>query len=371
MKFVPLLAFGATALAASIPPQHEGKFLIELAPGQTKWVTEDEKYALKVEGKDFFDITHEVENNITPSSFSVQAAPNYPKVMQQEDKVKAMVANLSAQRIQRDLTMFSSYHNRYYTSRTGVQSATWMMEQVQAILQSSGAARNGAKVEKFMHRFAQFSIIATIPGKSANTVVVGAHQDSINLRDRNGPAPGADDNGSGSVTILEALRGVLQNQEVVQGNAPNTMEFHWYAGEELGLLGSADIFARYSQQRRQIKAMLNQDMTGYVRPGAREEMGVITDNVNSQLTNFARSLVGKYTRLPTVNTRCGYACSDHASAHRYGFPAAMIAEGAISNLRPGIHTPSDVLRGLNFNHMLEHAKLVVGFMTELAFQENL
>lgn len=48
MKFVALLALSATALAASIPSQHEGKFLIELAPGETRWVTEDQKFELKL-----------------------------------------------------------------------------------------------------------------------------------------------------------------------------------------------------------------------------------------------------------------------------------------------------------------------------------
>lgn len=217
--------------------------------------------------------------------------------MQQEGAVKASIATLSKENMQRDLTRFTQFHNRYYQSDTGVQSATWLMEQVQAAITQAGAK---ATVEKVTHNFRQFSIIAKIPGRSAKTVVVGAHQDSINQRDRAGRAPGADDNGSGSVTILEGLRGVLQNRDIAQGNAPNTLEFHWYAGEELGLLGSADIFSRYNQQRRQIKAMLNQDMTGYVKRGTREEFGVITDNVNAELTAFARTLIGKVSTIVNV-----------------------------------------------------------------------
>ncbi|WEW59362.1 Leucine aminopeptidase 1 [Emydomyces testavorans] len=370
MKLISLLALSATALAASIPTEHQGKFLIELAPGETQWVTEDQKFALKAEGKNFIDITHEVERNIDPSNFAAQAVTNFPKTMAQEDKVNAMIATLSKENMQRDLQRFTQFHNRYYESNNGVESANWLMQQVQAALTQAGA--RGAKVEKFTHRFRQPSIIATIPGKSANTVVVGAHQDSINQQDRNnGRAPGADDNGSGTVTILEAMRGVLQDRDIAAGNAPNTMEFHWYAGEEGGLLGSADIFARYQQQRRQIKAMLNQDLTGYVKRGTREEFGIITDNVNPQLSAFCRTAIGKYSRLPYVDTRCGYACSDHASANRYSFPSAMIAESAFSNSSPSIHSANDVISTVSFDHMLEHAKVIVGFMTELAMQRNL
>jgi Zn-dependent M28 family amino/carboxypeptidase len=55
------------------------------------------------------------------------------------------------------------------------------------------------------------------------------------------PAPGADDDCSGTVSILEAFR-VLAETGYVPENGP--VEFHWYAAEEGGLLGSQRI-ARY------------------------------------------------------------------------------------------------------------------------------
>ena len=59
MKFLTPLALSATALAAVIPQQaplgpsivqnsQQTKWLIELAPYQTRWVTEEEKWALKL-----------------------------------------------------------------------------------------------------------------------------------------------------------------------------------------------------------------------------------------------------------------------------------------------------------------------------------
>jgi hypothetical protein len=59
MKFFTPLALSATALAAVIPQQaplgpsivqntQQTKWLIELAPYQTRWVTEEEKWALKL-----------------------------------------------------------------------------------------------------------------------------------------------------------------------------------------------------------------------------------------------------------------------------------------------------------------------------------
>lgn len=58
------------------------------------------------------------------------------------------------------------------------------------------------------------------------------------------PAPGADDDGSGTVSILEAFR-VLADSGFIPANGP--VEFHWYAAEEGGLLGSQAI-ARYKKE---------------------------------------------------------------------------------------------------------------------------
>lgn len=58
MRFHTALALGATlsgALAAVVPSDGslasrgaQEKYLVELAPDQTRWVTEDEKWALKL-----------------------------------------------------------------------------------------------------------------------------------------------------------------------------------------------------------------------------------------------------------------------------------------------------------------------------------
>ena len=127
-------------------------------------------------------------------------------------------------------------------------------------------------------------------------MVIGAHQDSINLfLPSILSAPGADDDGSGTVTILEALRVLLKSEAIIKGNASNTVEFHWYSAEEGGLLGSQAIFSAYEKEGRDVKAMLQQDMTGYTHQtteaGEPESVGVITDFVNPGLTNFIKKII--------------------------------------------------------------------------------
>lgn len=216
--------------------------------------------------------------------------------MQHVEEVLPLTKHLSKDSMRERLEKFSSFHTRYYKSETGVQSATWLYNQIADVIQQTGAGEHGATVEKFAHSWGQFSIIARIPGQSNKTVVLGAHQDSINLfLPSILPAPGADDDGSGTVTILEAFGALLKSDGVAQGKAPNTVEFHWYSAEEGGLLGSQAVFTKYRETQRDIKAMLQQDMTGYSQgmldAGVPESVGVIVDYVDQNLTGFIKGVI--------------------------------------------------------------------------------
>jgi len=203
---------------------------------------------------------------------------------------------LSHQKMYTDLEKFTSFHTRYYKSEYGAESSAWLYGRVNETIHRSGAAKYGAYVKSFKHPWGQSSVIATIPGKSEKTVIIGAHQDSINLfLPSILAAPGADDDGSGTVTILEALRVLLESKAVSNGNASNTIEFQWYSAEEGGLLGSQAIFSAYEKAGRDVKAMLQQDMTGYthktLKAGEPESVGVITDFVDPALTDFIKKIV--------------------------------------------------------------------------------
>jgi leucyl aminopeptidase len=73
-------------------------------------------------------------------------------------------------------------------------------------------------------------------------------------------------------------------------------------------------------------------MTGYVKPGTSPVVGFMTDYVDSGLTAFTKTLVTTYctrfsvsirrhfrthsllvTNTGITESKCGYACSDHAS----------------------------------------------------------
>jgi hypothetical protein len=97
-----------------------------------------------------------------------------------------------------------------------------------------------------------FNVIAELPGKNTNNVVMaGAHLDSVI------EGPGINDNGSGSAALLETALNMANLKP------ENTLRFGWWAGEEQGLVGSADYVAGLSQaERDRIALYMNYDMVG-------------------------------------------------------------------------------------------------------------
>ncbi|KAE9571474.1 Leucine aminopeptidase A [Colletotrichum fructicola] len=363
-----LAGLAASTATESIARDASKLFTLETAPGETVTVTEEEKWEMMDKRIHFFDITEWPDAPAASTKdFRLAAALPFPTEMNQTSHVNALIPKLDKSRMQAHLERFSAFHNRYYLSRTGVESAEWLFGQISAIVDAAGHPT--ANVRYVRHTaWSQPSIIVTIPGQNQRTVVVGAHLDSVISGDRGaGRAPGADDNGSGSVMILEVLRVALTDPRIAAGELLNTVEFHWYGAEEAGLLGSQDIFTQYNASRRQVVAMLNQDMVGYVGRDGVERFGVVTDWVDLDQVAFMKRVIDAYTDIPYEETVCGYACSDHASANRNGYPSSFIFEAPFGNHNPYIHTPNDTIEHVSFDHALQHAKMTTGFVFELAY----
>jgi len=94
---------------------------------------------------------------------------------------------------------------------------------------------------------------------SSPVTVLGTHMDSINLNSpTSGCAPGADDDGTGSVNMMEALRIIVDSGFKLS----TPLEFHWCSGEEVGLLGSNAIATSYRVAGVKVKAFMELDMPG-------------------------------------------------------------------------------------------------------------
>ena len=113
------------------------------------------------------------------------------------------------------------------------------------------------------------NVIAWLPGQTDEYVVIGAHYDHLGRGNFDSLAPsqigqihpGADDNASGTAGVLELAR-LLAPQ---RGQLKRSILFMDFAGEELGLLGSAAWVKDPTRPLAKAVAMINMDMIGRIK----------------------------------------------------------------------------------------------------------
>ncbi|KAF5362021.1 hypothetical protein D9756_002749 [Leucocoprinus leucothites] len=294
----------------------------------------------------------------------------YPSGPIMQSMVRQIISSLTVSNLQTYLHKFTSFNNRYYDSDTGKQASDWLFDTISNII-VAGPSNASATVERFQHIWKQSSIIARFPGsRNGPITVLGAHLDSVNWEDEeNAPsarAPGADDDGSGSISALEAFRALA-----AAGFQPlNAVEFHWYSAEEIdeGLLGSAAVVASYKKSGIALKGMMQLDMTAYVKPGSQEIIGLVQDFTTSSLNGYTATLAAEYNNIPIKNAgECQFACSDHVSWNASGYPTTQPFEATVEDQNSLIHTSDDTTNapGFSWTHMLEFSKLAIAFAVEL------
>ncbi|WP_338033837.1 M28 family peptidase [Legionella longbeachae] len=93
---------------------------------------------------------------------------------------------------------------------------------------------------------------------------------------------------------------------------------------------------------------------------------MVYDNVNTNLTDYLRTLVHTYLHLEVKKTDCGYACSNHVSWHNVGVPVAIPFESHFDNHNPHIHSSDDSIDYRSMSHITNFSKLGLAFAVDLA-----
>ncbi|TRX90946.1 hypothetical protein FHL15_008151 [Xylaria flabelliformis] len=347
-----------------------------------QWMTEGDKLRLRREGHKFKDLT-DFQDDV---DVSWAGRAHLPELSHQR-LVKPLFPKISTDNMRKVLAHFTSFYNRYYGDVYGEHSSQWLHDQIADIIKTA-PFHTHISLEYFTHRFPQPSIIARFEPKIRNSslplTIIGAHQDSANYLFPLLPAPGADDDGSGSVSILEAFR-VLAQSGFLPKNGP--VEFHWYAAEEGGLLGSQAIARDKKQQGATIGAMLEMDMTAYIaRNSTPESIGMIDTSADDALTNWTIALSKEYISIPAaVYSLQPGAGSDYMSFTQNGFPSAFASEGNplaerhgpfSGDFDPYVHTAKDTMDVddefgyFSFDHMARFSELAIAFIVEQAGWDN-
>ncbi len=185
-------------------------------------------------------------------------------------------------------------------------------------------------------------------------------------------ANGADDDGSGTVTVLE----IAEYFATAKVRPKRSILFVWHTGEEKGLLGSKWFTEHPTVPRENIVAQLNMDMVG--RGGAADivggspdylqlvgsrrissELGDIVERVNSQREHpfkfdYQYDANGHPERI--------YCRSDHYNYARYGIPITFFTTG----LHDDYHQVTDEPQFIDYDHMAHIGQFVRDIATTVA-----
>lgn len=198
------------------------------------------------------------------------------------------------------------------------------------------------------------NVAAYLPGETNEYVVFGAHYDHLGLGDESSLAPdsigevhhGADDNASGTAGLIELARRYSRAATPMRRGAL----FLAFAGEEIGLLGSAHWVDNPTRPLDAASAMLNMDMIGRIDKGKAYIGGVGTAESFKPLVNQ----VSEKTSLEVDFSESGYSASDHTSFTAKGVPVLFFFSG----LHGDYHKPSDTWEKINAASAVEMVGLV-------------
>jgi leucyl aminopeptidase len=292
-----------------------------------------------------------------PQSFTTTQSAHYG--ISHSKEVNQLLSTLNPDQMWKNLTKLTSFTDRYSKSDNGVKAALWIKSQVEAMAKENGRTDVTAYTVKTGTQYKQPSVVIKIGDSKEPAVVIGAHMDT--LQAYFGNMPGADDDGTGTVTVLELARVLLSSNL----HFKKPIYLIWYSAEEMGLVGSQYVVADFKKQKIAVEEVMHFDMTGYAAKND-PTMWLLSDNTNKELTTYLETLIKTYVKKPFKYTTCGYACSDHATWTSNGYKAACPFEAEFGKYNPYIHTSQDTMSVISLDHMTDFTKLAIAFTAELA-----
>ena len=199
----------------------------------------------------------------------------------------------------------------------------------------------GVQIEK--SRATVNNVLAYLPGKTDEYIIIGAHYDHLGYGNIDSLAPsqigqihpGADDNASGTAGVMELAR-LLAPQK---GKLQRGILFADFAGEELGLLGSAEWVKEPTLPLDKAVAMINMDMIGRIKD---EKVFIGGTGTGASFKNLLDQEKGKFP-FHFEYSASGYAASDHTSFVGKKIPVLFFFSG----LHSDYHKPSDTWDKIN------------------------
>ena len=334
-----------------------------------------------------------------------------------DTRVSALVEEVSAARIERDVRTLVGFGTRHTLSDTlsatrGIGAARrWIKAELEAISAACGGCLEVSYQRAMISGEPRVpdstwvvSVVAVLPGTTDpdRYVIMTGDIDSrvSDIMNAADSSPGANDNASGMAGVLEAARVITAS-----GNRfPASIAFAGLAGEEQGLYGGERMAEIALAEGWRIEAVLNNDMIGNIEgvdgitddttarvfsesppAGTTEEelrrmrfFGGEVDGPSRQLARYVDGIADRYLR--NLDVRMIYRLDrfgrggHHRPFNDAGFPAVRIMETHENYTRQhqdvrgeGGIAYGDVLEGVDFDYAAKLTALNVATLASLAW----
>lgn len=221
------------------------------------------------------------------------------------------------------------------------------------------------------------NVLSYIEGtdKKDEVVVVSAHYDHLGMRGDD-IYNGADDNGSGTTTVLELAEAFRLAESA--GFAPRrSIAFLLVTGEEKGLLGSEYYSENPIFDLKNTVADVNIDMVGrvdqkytnnpnYIYVIGSDRLSTDLHKVNEAANKKYAGLTLDYTYNSEEDPNRYYFRSDHYNFAKKGVPAIFFFNGVHADY----HKATDTVDKINFEKMAKVGKLIFHTTWEIANREE-
>lgn len=197
------------------------------------------------------------------------------KIINRDPQIEALVSQISSDSLKKFDEKLVSFGTRSTLSTTtdskrGIgASRLWVLSKFQefaktsegrmtAVLDTFTLQPDGRRIDKTI---AMANVMATLKGTDPTddrVFMVSGHIDSrvTDVMNRESDAPGANDDGSGTVAVIELARVMAKSK------FPATIIFVVVSGEEQGLLGANYLAEKALKQNWNLEALLNNDIMG-------------------------------------------------------------------------------------------------------------
>lgn len=319
----------------------------------------------------------------------IAALPCGARGQSKDPRVAAAVADVSAERLRQYLSALTSFQTRQTMSLSdrddwGIRPAReYILETLRDFSDRLEVAFDCYDVEaqgRIPEPVQLCNVVAVLPGRSERRIYVSGHYDTVAEREGEGfdwtrwdnPAPGANDDGSGTALTMEVAR--VLSQSGLDFDA--TLVFVGFAGEEEGLVGASLHATKAESEGLKIDAVFNNDIVGNTLGGN----GIVDgrtvrvfsedpmDSPSRQLARYVRRhaaiyVPGHEVRLIAREDRFGRG-GDHTAFNRRGFAAVRFSESRENYARQ--HAAQDTLGGVDFDYLAKNARVNAGVVATLA-----